>query len=358
MSVLPACRRPLLSLRLLGLAALIAALPGAARAQPFGQFLLLTGPTLGYVDVPSSADLNPASAITIEAWVNLTDANSGFCSSIIGKNWTQSWWVGICGTTLRSYLKGGSSSLVDGGVINPGEWNHIAVVYDGVQRRHYINGELVKFHNETGPLPASASNLQIGSDAAYTHTPTGTIDEVRLWSVARTQAQLRAGMSDLVPPATGLVALWPLNNNANDPVGGHNGTLHGGAAFAFNGTGPSCAPAASSTALCLLGRFLVKAKYRTGPQNTAEGTAQVVPVSNPGSGLFWFFGPDNWEVMVKAINGCGLTTTYWIFSAATTNVYYRLEVYDYHSGNQRIYFNYQGPPAPAVTDVSAFATCP
>src|SRR4051812_6969715 len=102
-------------LRLLGLgalmAALLAALPGAAGAQPFGEFLLLHGPLSGYVEVPSSPDLNPASAITIEAWVNLTD--SGGCSSIVGKNWLQSWWVGICGTTLRSYLKGGTPSLVD-----------------------------------------------------------------------------------------------------------------------------------------------------------------------------------------------------------------------------------------------------
>jgi hypothetical protein len=231
------------------------------------------------------------------------------------------------------------------------------VVYDGAQRRHYINGELVQTHNETGTLPASTADLQIGSDPNYPHTPTGTIDEVRLWNVARTQTQLRAGMSNLTPPATGLVALWPLNNNANDPVGGHNGTLHGAASFAFNGTGPSCAPAASSTALCLLGRFLVKAKYRVGPQSSAEGTANVA-VSNSGSGLFWFFGSDNWEVLVKAINGCPVNTNYWIFSAATTNVFYRLEVYDYHSGNQRIYFNYPGPPAPAVTDASAFATCP
>jgi len=343
-------------LQLAGLAVLaVLLLPAAAGAQPFGSFLLLTGPTLGYVEVPSSPALNPAGAITIEAWVNLTD--SGGCSSIIGKSFTQSWWVGICGTTLRSYIKG-TSSLLDGGVINPGEWNHIAVVYDGVQRRHYINGELVQTHNETGPLPASSANLQIGSDPSYAHTPTGTIDEVRLWNVARTLAQIRASMSGLTGSTSGLVALWPLNNNANDPAGGHNGTLHGGAGYGFNGTGPSCAPAASSTALCLLNRFLVKAKYRTGPQSAAEGTAQVVPVANPGSGLFWFFAADNWEVMVKAIDGCGLTSAYWIFSAATTNVFYRMEVYDYHTGTQKIYFNYAGPPAPAVTDVYAFETCP
>jgi len=356
MSTARASRHRIL-LQLAGLAILATILlPAAANAQPFGTFLLLNGPTSGYVDVPSSPALNPTSAITIEAWVNLTDADG--CSSIIGKDWHVSWWVGICGTTLRSYLRGGLPSQVNGGVINAGEWNHIAVVFDGVQRRHYINGELVATHNETGALPASTADLRIGSDFSWVHTPAGTIDEVRLWNVARTQGQIRAGMSGLSGAQPGLVALWPLNNNTNDVVGGHNGTLQGSATYGFNGTGPSCAPAASSTALCLLDRFLIKVKDRVGVQSNAEAVANVVPVANPGSGLFWFFGPDNWEVMVKALDGCGLTNTYWIFSAATTNVFYRMDVYDYHTGTQKIYFNYPGPPAPAVTDTNAFATCP
>lgn len=355
MSTAPTFRRSLLPLGLLAFAALLGLLPAAAGAQPFGEWLFVDGPSSGYVEVPSSADLNPASAITIEAWVNVTDADG--CSSIVGKGYTTSWWVGICGTTLRSYLKG-SSSQVNGGVINPHEWNHIAVVYDGVHRFHYVNGELVKTSNETGALPANASALRIGSDVSWAHTPLGSIDEVRLWNVARTQAQIRAGMSGLSGAQPGLVALWPLNGSTNDPVGGHNGTTVGTTAWGFGGTGSSCASDASSTALCLLDRFLVTAKYRTGPQSNPEGTANVVPVANPTSGLFWFFGPDNWEVMVKAINACGLTSTYWIFSAATTNVFYRMDVYDFHTGTRKIYFNYPGPPAPAVTDVNAFATCP
>ncbi len=64
------------------------------------------------------------------------------------------------------------------------------------------------------------------------------------------------------------------------------------------------------------------------------------------------------EVMVKAINGCSLNDRHWIFFAATTNIFFRLQVTDTLGGAQKIYFNYAGPPAPAVTDTSAFATCP
>jgi len=343
--------RPILFI--LAAALLLGRLPAAA--QPFGQFLLLNGPTSGYLEVPSSPALNPTAAFTFEAWARVSD--SGGCSSIAGKGWTETWWIGICGTTLRSYIKG-SASLFDGGELSPLRWNHIAVVFDGAHRFHYINGELVATRADTGPLPTNSRSFRIGSDELFAHTPTGAIDEVRIWNVARTQQQIRDGLHGLTSVPPGLVALWSLNSNANDVIGGHNGVLHGTAGYGFFGTGPSCAPGASSTALCLQDRFLVTANFRVGAQSNAEGTAHVVDVPNPGSGLFWFFDANNWEVMVKALNGCGLNSRYWVFSAATTNVYYRLDVFDYITGTQRIYFNYPGPPAPAVTDTEAFATCP
>ena len=127
---------------LLGLA-LLFALAGGAQAQPFGAWLTLSGPTSGYVQVPTSGVLNPSAAITVEAWVNVTDANGGGCSSIVGKNWTQAWWVGICGTTMRSYIRGFDSTgtavpirtFRDAGRIPPGQWTHIAVTFDGTTRR-------------------------------------------------------------------------------------------------------------------------------------------------------------------------------------------------------------------------------
>lgn len=344
----------------------LAGLAAPAQAQPFGAWLTLTGnPTHGYVRVPHAAALNPTGAFTFEAWVSITNsAASEDCRSIAGKNWQQSWWIGLCTVggkpTLRSYLKG-SATARNGGQIEPGRWTHVAVVFTGTQRLHYVNGELAASFPETGPLPSSPSEMRIGSDVSWQFTPTGGIDEVRLWNVARTLTQIRQDMDNpITAPQGGLIAVWGFDGSADDVVGPHEGSLQGaGVGFLTFPIAFDCG-ATTATAHCLLDRFVVTARWRTNPQpgTLTDGQAQVAGCANEGSGLFQFFSPNNWEIMVKALNGCGLNSHFWIFSAATTNVFYRMEVFDIRAGEQKIYFNYPGPPAPAVTDVNAFPTCP
>jgi hypothetical protein len=335
--------------------AVIILLPAAVQAQPFGAWLVHNGTGTGRIDIAHHPSLNPTAAFTFEAWVSVS--TGGNCQSIAGKGFTDTWWVGICGTTLRSYLKG-NPSLRDGGVVPAGRWTHLAVVFNGTQRRHYINGELVGTFPETGPLPTNTDPMRIASDVDFAVPPNGAIDEVRLWNVARTEAQLRAAINVPITTAQpGLVAVWSLDGNASDIIGARDGTVSGTGIGALTFPVALSCGASTATSLCLLNRFSISARFRTGAPGSAESTAQVVNVPNPGSGLFWFFNADNWEVLVKAINGCGLNNRYWIFSAATTNVFYRVEVLDVR-GAQKIYFNYPGPPAPAVTDTSAFATCP
>jgi len=357
------------ALLLVGILAVLAA--PAAQAQPFGAWATFSGPTNGYINVPDSSALNPTGAITIEAWINVTIPAGQQCISIAGKGWTEAWWLGVCqlgpNQVVRSYVRGydGTNGSVNGkinrdaGIVPPGQWTHVAVVFNGAQRLHYINGELVGSWLETQALTTSARPVQIGSDFSYNHTPAGAIDEVRLWNVGRTVSQIRSTINIIVHSAQpGLVAVWPLDGNANDVVGGHNGTVMGSGVGAL--TFPAIASCGSSTtsALCLQGRFAITTKFRTATApGPTDGSGHVV-VAGANSGIFWFFSSDNWEVMVKALNACALNSHYWIYSAATTDRFYRMEVLDVRAGVQKIYFNYAGPPAPAVTDSEAFATCP
>jgi len=346
------------TVRLLLAAALLLFLAGALKGQPFNAWGVWNG-TSRYIEIPHTADLNPISAITIELWVSFTPPAGGGeqCKSLFGKNFLETYWVGICfGNTLRSYVKG-SGSAKNGGIVPASQWTHIAVTYDGVNRVHYINGEVAAVFPDTGPLPSSGANLRIGSDAAFPQSPTGAIDEVRLWSIARSVEQIRGSINVPISSAQpGLVAVWALDANGNDAVGGHNGANVGGLPFLTFPVTLNCGSSSATTA-CLNTRFAVSIQFRD-PNTGVTSNAQLVNCPNPDSALFWFFAPNAWEVMVKTINGCDFNTRYWAFSAATTNVFYRLNVADVRGGANKIYFNYFGPPAAAVTDTAAFATCP
>ncbi|MDA8021020.1 MAG: hypothetical protein MPN21_26580 [Thermoanaerobaculia bacterium] len=75
------------------------------------------------------------------------------------------------------------------------------------------------------------------------------------------------------------------------------------------------------------------------------------------SGLFYFFGRDNWEVLFKVLDACTFNDRFWFFAAATTNVDYTLKVTDTMTGAEITYNNPLGVASPAITDTSAFP-CP
>src|SRR6202035_3795255 len=114
----------------------------------------------------------------------------------------------------------------------------------------------------------------------------------------------------------------------------------------------------TATSVCLDSRFQVEVTWQDFNGITGNGFAAGCPdPAAGGSGLFWFFSPDNWELMVKAIDGCALNQRWWIFAAATTNVEYELTVTDTRTGVMARYRNPLGRSAPAITDTAAFV-CP
>ncbi|NQV05423.1 hypothetical protein HQ535_02650 [bacterium] len=77
-----------------------------------------------------------------------------------------------------------------------------------------------------------------------------------------------------------------------------------------------------------------------------------------GDGLFYFFDPDNAEMLVKVLDGCDFNGHFWVFAAAATDIEYTLTVTDTQTDESRTYGNALGSPAPAVVDTVAFASCP
>lgn len=122
---------------------------------------------------------------------------------------------------------------------------HVAMVYDGSSLKFYQNGHLMSSVPWSGTLvnnnlPTTIGNGAGGAGPLYEHY--GFINEVRIWNVARTQAQIQAYMNGSLPnpsTQTGLLGYYTFDNLLNkqgNPA--YNGTLNSGATI--NQTNPVC----------------------------------------------------------------------------------------------------------------------
>ena len=110
------------------------------------------------------------------------------------------------------------------------------------------------------------------------------------------------------------------------------------------------------TTLCLNnGRFQVDLGWLTAQD---DGLGQGVELTDE-TGYFYFFSPQNVEVVVKVINACVLgTPRFWVFAGGLTDVNTLLRVVDSQTGAVKTYENPLGTPFQPIQDTSAFATCP
>jgi gliding motility-associated-like protein len=127
---------------------------------------------------------------------------------------------------------------------------HIAMVYDGATLKFYRNGFLMSYVPATGNLYQNNWQTWIGNyfSQIYNTNFIGYINEVRIWNVARTQAQIRNYMNTSLPSPTtqtGLLAYYIFNDLLNKQGNtAWNGTLGGSASI--NQTNPKCVFVADS----------------------------------------------------------------------------------------------------------------
>jgi hypothetical protein len=122
--------------------------------------------------------------------------------------------------------------------INDDQWYHAAATYNGNTLKLYLNGNL-EDSLVIGLPPAyeSLTPVALGSSlqsngyphASYSGYFDGTLDEVRIWNVARTQTDIQSTInSRIVSTQTGLVARWAMDEGRGNLVLGSAGTTFDG----------------------------------------------------------------------------------------------------------------------------------
>ncbi len=208
-----------------------------------------SGSALAFDGANSSVVVNPSSSLTmttalsVEAWINPT-AYSANGSIILNKE--GEYEVGLAPDgTLRwavSNTAPGWAWTSSGYVVPLNQWTHVAVTYDAGAGAAsvYINGNLVQSISATGNIgdtyPA-LNDLSIGTrQNSSTQHFQGLIDDVRVWDIARTQADIQSTMNQtLIGNEAGLAGNWNFDELAGTTAfdtspNGNNGSLGGGVA--------------------------------------------------------------------------------------------------------------------------------
>ena len=200
-----------------------------------------------YIDLPNESSFDFTGAMTVEVWIKLSSFIKDW-QAIITKG-DNSWRLQRYNNTnhLDFGTKGLTNADLEGSIdVTGGVWHHIVAVYDGSHKYLYVDGNLDVSVAVVGTLANSSYNVAIGENLQVTGRQYwGTIDEVRIWNIARTQAEIQASMnSNVCSTASGLVAYFPFNegiangtnytiNKADDiTTNNYNGTLNG---FALTG---------------------------------------------------------------------------------------------------------------------------
>jgi signal transduction histidine kinase/DNA-binding response OmpR family regulator/ligand-binding sensor domain-containing protein len=126
-------------------------------------------------------------------------------------------------------------------LLRAGEWCHVAAVSGPGGMQLYFNGALVgrdEYPGSFAQMHKSATNFLGRSTWKGDVDFRGQMDEVRVWNLRRTEAQIRENMfKSLTGNEAGLAGLWNFDHVSNGVVkdlspGGHDGKLIGNARIA------------------------------------------------------------------------------------------------------------------------------
>jgi hypothetical protein len=182
----------------------------------------------GATQSTQTGDLDLANTFTIELWVKpdnaaRVDPRQDFVSKW-GTGTEASFALWLRDRTVRLSTRQEPTNTVTYGVkqLADGIWQHVAVTFDNGTVRIYVDGELdVETTGNLAPQN-SATPLSLGRQDAPSFTCCyydGVMDEVRIWSVARTQRDIQKNMEKKINtqqlPAD-LLAYWRMDEGAGD----------------------------------------------------------------------------------------------------------------------------------------------
>ncbi len=198
------------------------------------------------VSLPNSlvtaATLPSNSAITIEYWFRGINVQSAVRLQN-GNNYILAGWGSNTNsqTHIISSDGGSGNGLPVGAGVNDGRWHHVAMTWQRNTTngfKSYLDGKLVAQRNSANvALPVVTANAFIGANNGSSEFTNGSIDEVRIYTTARTQTEIQSDMFDLSSTLpTGLLAYYKFNQGTAASTNSSVTSLNDLTSNAYNGT--------------------------------------------------------------------------------------------------------------------------
>jgi hypothetical protein len=185
------------------------------------QALQFNGAT-DFISLPSSPSLTSfGNQISVEAWVKISAYSVGRGSWIVssGNQDEYSFEVlanGKLGVTMVQVNPQSNAEFIGKSTLSLNAWYHIAFTYNGSVESILIDGVVDTSFSTSGNVSTSqwVENISMGAYAWNNPSPqhalffSGILDEVRIWNVSRTPAQIQATMdTELSGSEAGLVGI-------------------------------------------------------------------------------------------------------------------------------------------------------
>jgi hypothetical protein len=155
--------------------------------------------TSAWVAIPTAAQINLTSGMTLEAWVMPT-AGTGW-RSVILKEGTNALSYALYSANNASrpggWVHSGSSdvSILGTAAVTLNTWTHLAVTFDGSALRFYTNGVLVRTVTGVSSISTTTGGLKLGGNSVWGEYFKGLIDDVRIYNRALSAAEIGSDMT-------------------------------------------------------------------------------------------------------------------------------------------------------------------
>jgi len=175
--------------------------------------------------------------VTIEFWIRFTPTAHRSVFWTRPDNFDQNrfnFYVNSNGTFGFDYREPNATlhTIISNVPIPSNTWTHIAIVRNGNSSYAlYLNGDLEATGNDPSPHLPTVTGWKIADREGFRYY--GYLDEIRIWNVARTEAQISTSMSTVIDPSldSSLIAYYPLDQGIGD---GDNSGLDTVIDYSFN----------------------------------------------------------------------------------------------------------------------------